>query len=159
MEEGASNNSEGKYEKSGVLKSEYPYRRELFYKTLLEVLNPKIVAYLERLYQVEELLSLSGIISVGENQLHHVIRMLEMAASCKTLFALSGSPQKSGLAVSFSISSSLFSLASRSKRNPQFLKFMFQLIQFSPVLTQHQNHLYFGRKRRSFSISAWIRAW
>jgi hypothetical protein len=81
MEEGASNNSEGKYEKSGVLKSEYPYRRELFYKTLLEVLNPKIVAYLERLYQVEELLSLSGIISVGENQLHHVIRMLEMAAS------------------------------------------------------------------------------
>jgi hypothetical protein len=81
MEEGASNNSEGKYEKCGVQKSEYPYRRELFYKTLLEVLNPKIVAYLERLFQVEELLPLSGIISVGENQLHHVVRMLEMAAT------------------------------------------------------------------------------
>ena len=81
MEEGASNNREGKYKKGGVQRSEYPYRRELFYKTLLEVFNPKIVAYLERLYQVEELLPLSEIISAGENQLHHIVRMLEMAAS------------------------------------------------------------------------------
>ena len=57
------------------------HRRELFYQTLLEVINPKIVPYLERLYEVKELLPLSEIISAGENQFHHIIRMLEIAAS------------------------------------------------------------------------------
>lgn len=81
MEQGASNDKEGKYDPGKVQKNEYPYRRELFYRTLLQVFNPKIVPYLERLYQVKELLSLSEIISAGENQLHHIVRMLEMAAS------------------------------------------------------------------------------
>ena len=56
-------------------------QREYFYKTLLSVIKPEIIPYLENLYQVKELLSLSQIISAGENQLHHVIRMLEIAAS------------------------------------------------------------------------------
>ncbi len=81
MEQGAFNSRKGKCNSRGIRKSEYPYRRELFYKTLLEVFKPKIVPYIERLYKVKELLSLSGIISAGENQLHHTVRMLEIAAS------------------------------------------------------------------------------
>lgn len=57
------------------------YQKECFYKTLLSVIKPEITPYLESLYKVKELLSLSEIISAGENQLHHVIRMLEIAAS------------------------------------------------------------------------------
>jgi GGDEF domain-containing protein len=57
------------------------YQRECFYKTLLSVIKPEITPYLEYLYEVKELLSLSEIISAGENQLHHVIRMLEIAVS------------------------------------------------------------------------------
>ena len=63
MEQGAFNSRKGKCNSRGIRKSEYPYRRELFYKTLLEVFKPKIVPYIERLYKVKELLSLSGIIS------------------------------------------------------------------------------------------------
>lgn len=92
VEQGASNSGEEKFDSRGIKNSEceYPYRRELFYQTLLEVLKPKIVPFTERMYQVKEIIPLSGIISAGENQLHHTIRMLDIAASIpdKTLEVL-----------------------------------------------------------------------
>lgn len=60
---------------------EYLASKELFYQTLLQVFDKKLVAYVERLYQIKELLPLSEIISAGENQLHHTLCMLEKAAS------------------------------------------------------------------------------
>lgn len=80
MKKTATMSGEGKLS-SIVSDDEGLYRRELFFRTLLEVTNPEIVPYLERLYEVKELIPLSGIISAGENQLYHVIRMLEIAAS------------------------------------------------------------------------------
>lgn len=56
-------------------------RRDIFYKALLGVLKPRIVPYLEQLLEIKELLALSRIVSTGENQLHHVVRMLELAVS------------------------------------------------------------------------------
>jgi len=89
MEQGDSNGREGKFPEPAQESGRHD-RREFFFKTLLEVFNPKIVPYVERLYQVEELLSLFEIISAGENQLHHTLCMLEMAASIpdKTLEVL-----------------------------------------------------------------------
>jgi GGDEF domain-containing protein len=60
---------------------EHSISREHFYQTLLQVFNSKIVPYVERLYQVKELLPLLEITSAGENQFHHIIRMLEKAAT------------------------------------------------------------------------------
>lgn len=50
--------------------------REILYKTLLGVVRPRIVPFLGRFFGIKELLYLANIVSVGENQLHHVIRMV-----------------------------------------------------------------------------------
>ncbi|NPV29151.1 MAG: HDIG domain-containing protein [Firmicutes bacterium] len=54
--------------------------RELLLKAVLGVVRPRIVPFLERFFGVKELLYLANIVSVGENQLHHTIRMVELAA-------------------------------------------------------------------------------
>ncbi len=55
-------------------------QQEFFYRILLGVFSPRIVPVLDRLLEVKELFGLAGVVSVGENQLHHVLRMLELAA-------------------------------------------------------------------------------
>ncbi len=55
--------------------------REILYKTLLGVVRPRIVPFLGRFFGIKELLYLANIVSVGENQLHHVIRMVELVAT------------------------------------------------------------------------------
>jgi len=55
--------------------------REILYKTLLGVVRPRIIPFLERFFGIKELLYLARIVSVGENQLHHVIRMVELVAT------------------------------------------------------------------------------
>lgn len=55
--------------------------RDVYYKTILGVLKPRIIPYLDQILEIKELQVLSEVISAGENQLHHVIRMLELAAS------------------------------------------------------------------------------
>ncbi|MGD0153524.1 MAG: HD domain-containing protein [Thermacetogeniaceae bacterium] len=55
-------------------------QREFFYRILLGVFSPRIIPFLDRLLEVGELFGLAGVVSVGENQLHHVLRMLELAA-------------------------------------------------------------------------------
>lgn len=55
--------------------------REVYYKAMLGVLKPRIIPYLENIFEIKEILGLAEIVSAGENQLHHVIRMLELAAS------------------------------------------------------------------------------
>lgn len=54
--------------------------REVYYKAMLGVLKPRIIPYLEGVFEIKELLALAEVVSAGENQLHHVIRMLELAA-------------------------------------------------------------------------------
>ncbi|MDH7577967.1 MAG: HD domain-containing protein [Bacillota bacterium] len=54
--------------------------RELLLKTLLGVVRPRVVPFLERFFGVKELLYLANIISGGENQLHHTVRMVELVA-------------------------------------------------------------------------------
>jgi putative nucleotidyltransferase with HDIG domain len=53
--------------------------RERMLLTILSVLNPEIIIAVDRMAEVPELLNLAGIISVGENQLHHVLRMSQLA--------------------------------------------------------------------------------
>lgn len=79
MEHGATDDKEEQHD--FCQDKEYPASRELFYQTLLQVFNSKIVPYVERIYQIKELLPLSDVVSAGENQLHHTFRMLEKAAS------------------------------------------------------------------------------
>lgn len=55
--------------------------REILYKTLIRVIRPHLIPYLEHFFGIKELLYLARIVSVGENQLHHTIRMVELAAS------------------------------------------------------------------------------
>lgn len=55
--------------------------REILYKTLIGVIRPHLIPYLEHFFGIKELLYLARIVSVGENQLHHTIRMVELAAS------------------------------------------------------------------------------
>lgn len=55
--------------------------RELLFKTLLRVVRPRIISYLEYFFGIKELLYLAKIVSVGENQLHHIIRMVELVTS------------------------------------------------------------------------------
>ncbi len=55
--------------------------RERFLETLLRVIKPQLLVYLERFQEVEELFELADVVSVGENQLHHVVRMVEMAGA------------------------------------------------------------------------------
>lgn len=55
-------------------------QREFFYRTLLGVIKPRLAPFLDRLLGVKELFKLADVVSVGENQLHHVLRMAELAA-------------------------------------------------------------------------------
>ena len=81
MEKAATMGGEERVKRDSLADQGGFYQREYFYKTLFSVIKPEIAPYLERLYEVKELLSLSEIISDGENQLYHVIRMLEIAVS------------------------------------------------------------------------------
>lgn len=80
MGESTSNKEEGKPDPNGIDMGKH-FRRELLCETLLRVTKPHIVPYLERFFQVNELMHLSELVSVGENQLLHTTRMVELAAS------------------------------------------------------------------------------
>ncbi len=54
-------------------------RRELLTKVLRALVRPQMVPVIERIFEVQELFQLADLVSVGENQLHHVIRMAEFA--------------------------------------------------------------------------------
>lgn len=55
--------------------------RDLLMKVLRSLVSPRLVPVIDRIFQVQELFVLADVVSLGENQLHHVIRMCEYADS------------------------------------------------------------------------------
>ncbi|TLM97390.1 HD domain-containing protein, partial [bacterium] len=55
--------------------------RDLLMKVLHSLVSPRLVPVIDRIFQVQELFMLADVISLGENQLHHVIRICEYADS------------------------------------------------------------------------------
>lgn len=53
--------------------------RERLCLSVISVLNPELSGVMDRIVEVPELLYLADIISVGENQLHHVLRMCQLS--------------------------------------------------------------------------------
>lgn len=53
--------------------------RDLLMKVLGSMLSPRLKPVIDRIFQVQELFMLADVVSVGENQLRHVIRMCEYA--------------------------------------------------------------------------------
>ncbi len=64
--------------------------RDLLLKVLHSFLSPQLVPVIDRIFQVQDLFMLADVVSMGENQLHHVIRICEYAGSIseKALAAL-----------------------------------------------------------------------
>lgn len=54
-------------------------RRELLMKVILSFVRPQIVPIINRIFEIQELFQLADIVSQGENQLRHVIRICEYA--------------------------------------------------------------------------------
>lgn len=54
---------------------------EAFCKTLMSAVRPQLVPYFDHFIKIKELFLLADIISMEENQLHHAVRMVELAAS------------------------------------------------------------------------------
>lgn len=55
--------------------------RDLLMKVLRSLVSPWLVPVIDRIFQVQELFVLADVVSLGENQLHHVIRICEYADS------------------------------------------------------------------------------
>lgn len=55
--------------------------RESLLEALLGIVRPQILPFISSFLQVKELVGLADVVSTGENQLHHVIRMVELAAT------------------------------------------------------------------------------
>ncbi len=64
--------------------------RDLLMKVLRSMVNPRLAPAIDRIFQVQELFMLADVVSLGENQLHHVIRICDYANSIseKVLAAL-----------------------------------------------------------------------
>jgi len=68
----------GKTEK-GLEEGQKTFREKLLF-TIISALNPEIIKAIDRIAEVPELLALADVTSVGENQLHHVLRVSQLAA-------------------------------------------------------------------------------
>jgi len=55
------------------------HRRDMPVLLLKSLVQPRLIPVIERIFEIPELFNLVDIISLGENQLHHVIRMAEAA--------------------------------------------------------------------------------
>ncbi|MFZ5640312.1 MAG: HD domain-containing protein [Bacillota bacterium] len=55
--------------------------RDLLMKVLRSLVSPRLAPVIDRIFQVQELFMLADVVSLGENQLHHVIRICEYADS------------------------------------------------------------------------------
>lgn len=53
--------------------------RDLLMKVLRSLTSPRLAPVIDRIFQVQELFVLADVVSLGENQLRHVIRMCEYA--------------------------------------------------------------------------------
>lgn len=51
--------------------------RELMLKVIKSLVRPQLIDVLPRIFEIQELFQLADLVSLGENQLHHVVRMCE----------------------------------------------------------------------------------
>lgn len=65
-------------------KCNLPYcSRDLLMKVCKALIRPQLVPIINRIFEVQELLRLADVVSLGENQLHHILRMAEFAEMIK----------------------------------------------------------------------------
>ncbi|WP_418790992.1 HDIG domain-containing metalloprotein [Phosphitispora sp. TUW77] len=53
--------------------------RELMLKVMHSLISPQIMPVINRVFEIQELFRLADVVCLGENQLHHVVRMCELA--------------------------------------------------------------------------------